>query len=144
MYNDLHRFHARLEAALDARLSAECALTAGRFEVLDVIGREGTCRVTYIAEELGITWGGASKLVDRLEAARLCKRLPNPEDGRSSLIEISAAGKRTLTKATRIVSDELELRIGTVLAQRPLDQLSTSLRRLRESTTVWDVASASA
>ena len=38
------------------------------------------CRVYDIAGELGITTGGTSKLVDRIEADGRCRRLPNHAD----------------------------------------------------------------
>lgn len=36
---------------------------------MQVIARRGTCRVQDIADEMAITVGGTSKLVDRLESA---------------------------------------------------------------------------
>jgi DNA-binding MarR family transcriptional regulator len=42
--------------------------------------RLSRCRVYDIAHELGITTGGTSKLVDRIEARGYCRRLPNPDD----------------------------------------------------------------
>ena len=138
MFTDLHRFHDQLEAAVEARLVADCGLALGRYEVLEVISRTDACRVNDIADELAITWGGASKLVDRLEAAQLCTRRPNPDDGRSSLIRLTAAGKRALTKARKSLDSELDLRVGGVLGQRPLDQLATALRRLNDSAREWD------
>lgn len=133
IFVDLHRVHEQLVAVVDARLSADCGLTLGRMEVLDVIARQGTCRVNDIADELGITWGGTSKIVDRLEAARLCKRRPNPEDGRSSLIELTAAGRRSLTKAVKVMTSELDQHVGSVLGARALGQLAASCRLLRGS-----------
>jgi hypothetical protein len=50
-----------------------------------------------IAEELSLTVGGTSKLVDRIEAAGHCVRRANPDDRRSSIIELTprrAAGTR--------------------------------------------------
>jgi DNA-binding MarR family transcriptional regulator len=47
-----------------------------------------------IAHELAITTGGTSKLVDRIEASGYCRRLPNPADRRSSLLELTPAGQR--------------------------------------------------
>ena len=54
--------------------------------------RAGVCRVLDIAEALSITVGGASKVVDKVEAAGLCRRQPNPTDGRSNLIQLTETG----------------------------------------------------
>jgi DNA-binding MarR family transcriptional regulator len=51
------------------------------------------CRVFDINEQLSITVG-ASKLVDRIEAAGLCRRRVNPDDRRSRFIELTPAGRR--------------------------------------------------
>ena len=133
MFVDLNRVHEHLVALVDARLAVDCGLTLGRFEVLSVIARDGSCRVNDIADELGITWGGTSKIVDRLEAARLCERRPNPHDGRSSLIEVTAAGRRSLTKAAKAINDELKRLIGPVLNARALAQFSSACRTLRNA-----------
>ena len=53
-----------------------------------------TCRVHEISRDLGNTIGAASKLVDRLERAGLAQRRPNPADGRSSFVALTAAGER--------------------------------------------------
>jgi len=57
------------------------------------------CRVYDIATELSSTTGGTSKLVDRIEASGYCRRLPNPADRRSSLLELTEEGQRMLAEA---------------------------------------------
>ena len=144
VFVDLHRVSEYLVAAIDTRLAADCELTLGRFEVLAVVSRVGFCRVNDIADDLGITWGGTSKIVDRLEAAQLCKRRPNPEDGRSSLIELTASGRRALAKATKAMTKELDQRVGSILGVREVDQLAASICALRSSTRQDDVEGRSA
>lgn len=131
MYHELVRFETELWDAVDARLRADHDLPLGRFESLRIVGGRGACRVQDIAEDLAITVGGTSKVVDRLEAAGLCRRRGNPDDRRSSLIELTAAGRRLLAKASVSFDDELERRVGTVITPRALQQLTTTLTRLR-------------
>lgn len=133
MFVNFHRVHEQLVGAIDNRLTADCGLTLGRVEVLEVIARLETCRVNDIADEIGITWGGASKIVDRLEGTRLCHRRPNPEDGRSSLIQLTATGRRALTKAVKVMTDELDEQVGGVLSAAALGQLAVSCRTMRLS-----------
>jgi len=71
-----------------------------------------------------ITVGGTSKLIDRIESSGHCRRRPNPEDGRSSVIELTASGRRLLDKATQAVDDELTVRLGDVLTPRMLQQFA--------------------
>jgi hypothetical protein len=90
LFSDLVRLEIELWNAVDARLRAVHDLPLARFEPMQVIARTPQCRVQDIATELSITVGGTSKIVDRLEAAGLCRRQPDPDDGRSSLIELNS------------------------------------------------------
>ena len=137
VFADLVRFETRLWNAVESRLATECGLTIGRYDVLVVLGASSPCRVNDIAEKLDITWGGTSKLVDRLEAAALCTRRPNPDDGRSSLIELTPSGRRMLKKARQIVESELHLRLDGVLTVQGLDRFARTVARLRTSTDGW-------
>ncbi len=63
--------------------------------------------------ELGITTGGTSKLVDRIEAGGYGRRLPNPQDRRSSLLELAPEGRRLFGEAAEAFDDELRRRLST-------------------------------
>jgi MarR family transcriptional regulator, organic hydroperoxide resistance regulator len=91
------------------------------------------CRVYDIANELGITTGGTSKLVDRIEASGYCRRLPNPDDRRSSLLELTEEGRRMLAEAGTAFDDELQHRLGAALPERTLRQFASTLTRLRHA-----------
>jgi len=131
LFHQLVRFETELWNAVDARLRADFDLPLSRLEPMQVIARHPSCRVNDIAEELSITIGGTSKLVDRIEAAGYCIRRANPDDGRSSVIELTAAGRRVLAKAAKAFEDELETRIGSTVSARSLQQLYSSIVKLR-------------
>lgn len=131
LFSDLIRFETELWNAVDSRLRAEFDLPLARFEPMQVIERVPGCRVYDIAAELSITVGGTSKLVDRIEAAGHCRRVANPFDRRSSLIELTAAGRRLLVKAAKVFEEELQARIGSVVSSRQLEQFGTTLDKLR-------------
>ena len=138
LFHQLVRFETELWNAVDARLRDDFDLPLSRLEPMQVIARHPSCRVNDIAEELSITIGGTSKLVDRIEAAVYCVRRANPEDGRSSVIELTAAGRRLLTKASKAFEDELETRIGSAVSARSLQQLYTCIVKLRAANTSED------
>jgi len=75
--------------------------------------------------------GGAGKLIDRIEASGYCRRRPNPADRRSSLLELTPAGRRLLADARTAFDDELERRLGAPLPERTRRQFATTLNRLR-------------
>jgi DNA-binding MarR family transcriptional regulator len=131
LFNDLIRFEIELWNAVDARLKADLNLPLTHFEPMSVIDRLPRCRVFDIATELGITTGGTSKLVDRIEASGYCRRLPNPDDRRSSLLELTPAGQRVLAEAGAAFDDELQRWLGAAVPERTLRQFAATLSRLR-------------
>ena len=135
LFSELIRFETELWNAIDARLRFECDLPMSRFEPMQVIARREACRVNDIAEVLAITVGGASKLVDRIEASGLCRRRANPEDGRSSIIELTTAGGNLLDQATETFEEELANRLGSAVSAQSLRQFSETLTELRIANT---------
>jgi DNA-binding MarR family transcriptional regulator len=131
VFNNLIRFEIELWNSVDARLKSQFDLPLTHFEPMSVMSRLPKCRVYDIASELGITTGGTSKLVDRIEASGYCRRVPNPDDRRSSLLELTPAGKRLLADAGTAFDDELQRRLGAAVPERTLRQFAATLARLR-------------
>jgi len=131
LFNDIIRFEIELWNAVDARLKSEFDLPLTHFEPMSVMDRLPGCRVYDIASELGITTGGTSKLVDRIEASGFCRRLPNPADRRSSLLELTPEGQRMLAEAGIAFDEELRRLLGSAVPERTLRQFATTLARLR-------------
>jgi DNA-binding MarR family transcriptional regulator len=131
LFNDLVRLEVELWDAVERRLRDEGRVGLGSFQTLDVIARVPDCRVGDVVRELSITVGGASKAVDRVEAAGLCARRPHPGDRRSSVIVLTAKGARARAAAEAVVVSELEQRIGAVLSTTAQAQLARTVARLR-------------
>ena len=131
VFNDIVRFEIQIWNAVDARLKSEFGLPLTHFEPMSVMDRLPRCRVYDIATELSITTGGTSKLVDRIEADGYCRRLPNPDDRRSSLLELTPAGRRLFAEAGVAFDDELQRQLGAVVPERTLRQFAATLTRLR-------------
>jgi len=131
LFSELVRLETELWDAVEKRLQKDHGVNLPTFEFVQVISRVPNCRVQDIAAELSITVGGTSKIVDRIEAAGLCVRRANPSDRRSSIIELTAPGKRLATRAAATVDDELRLRLGAALPERSLAQFTRTLTKLR-------------
>lgn len=131
LFDRLTRFETELWNAVDRRLRAEHGLPLNRFEPMRVIAERSRCRVWDIANALSLTLGGTSKLVDRLEESGLCRRLPNPDDGRSSLIELTAEGAALHERAAASFSAELAERLALALPSRSVDRLGALLDEVR-------------
>ena len=131
VFNDLIRFEIEIWNAVEARLKAEFGLPLTHFEPMSVMDRVPGCRVYDIATELGITTGGTSKLIDRIEANGYCRRLPNPADRRSSLLELTEEGKRIFAASGEAFDEELQRWLGSAVPERTLRQFAATLTRLR-------------
>jgi DNA-binding MarR family transcriptional regulator len=131
LFRDLVRLEVELWDAVEARLLDDCDLPLTWFEPMQVIQERDGCRVYDIAKELSITVGGTSKLVDRIEAAGLCRRRPNPDDARSSIIELTPAGRRRLASATEALEDEVATRLAPLVSAQALQRFASTLRTLR-------------
>jgi DNA-binding MarR family transcriptional regulator len=81
----------RLGQLVDRELSAE-SVGAVDYALLSLIGVRGPVRLTEVAGELGMPLTTASDAIRRLETGGRVERLPNPEDGRSSLFRLSESG----------------------------------------------------
>jgi MarR family transcriptional regulator, organic hydroperoxide resistance regulator len=133
LFNDLIRFEIEIWNAIDARLKKDFSLPLTHLEPMLVIERLPGCRVYDIANELRITTGGTSKLVDRIEASGYCRRLANPADRRSSVLELTAAGRSIVAQASEAFDDELQRWLGSAVPERTLRQFANTLARLRQS-----------
>ena len=131
LLRELGRTSTQFAAAVDRRLQREVGLPLVLFDPMSVIASRESCRVYELASELGVSSGGASKLVDRLEARDYCHRFPNPVDRRSSLLKLTPAGGALLVKAQRIVDAELDVMLGSRLSSIQIEQLAAMLHDLR-------------
>jgi DNA-binding MarR family transcriptional regulator len=99
-----------------------------------VIGSCEQCQVRDITDGLLLTTGGASKLVDRLELAGLCRRQPHPQDRRSAVIGLTPTGRQLLSDASQTIEAVLRARIGSALSPSCLRQLvSHAVNSLKKS-----------
>lgn len=127
IFSDLVRAETRLFNQVDARLrAAHEGLLLGQFQMLDLIATTPECRVSDIVGSMDIAVGTASKAVDRLEAAGLCRRASNPHDRRSSILELTASGERVHGAATPTVEAAIAERLQGIAA----DDLATTARVL--------------
>lgn len=144
VFDELIRFETELWNAVDGRLRADHDLALSWYEPMQVIARTERCRVHDVATDLSITVGGTSKLVDRIEAAGYCRRRANPDDRRSSIIELTPAGRTLLREATTTFEAELTNRLGAAASKRTLDQFSRTLTQLRSANRAADTNERSA
>jgi DNA-binding MarR family transcriptional regulator len=100
------RAHQILIAELDAKLRP-FGITFSRFETLVLLSysHNGSLPLSKVGERLQVHATSVTNVIDRLEAAGLVRREPNPRDGRGTLAVITPAGRRVAKEATRILND---------------------------------------
>jgi MarR family transcriptional regulator, organic hydroperoxide resistance regulator len=140
LFRDLVRLETSLWNRVDARVHQEHGLPLAWLEVMQVVSTTPGCRVLDVAEALFITVGGASKVVDKVQAGGWCIRLPNPSDGRSSLIELTESGESLLEAANVTFEDALAAYLGAAAPTGELTRLSNTLDRLRRHLITTDPA----
>ena len=87
---------ALMGVTLRSVAAAPVPLTVPQHRVLLLVATDGPRRVGGLAADLGVNQSSASRLVDRLLAQGLVRRLPDPADGRASLVALSALGEKVL------------------------------------------------
>lgn len=118
-----------LQARLD-RIAAAYGLShQGDLEVLTELDLVGPLTPSELAEDLLLTSGGMTVRLNRLQAAGLIERQPNPQDGRGVLIHLTPAGKELAEDALTTLLQAQTAIIGTL---KPSDRnhLSRLLRTL--------------
>jgi MarR family transcriptional regulator, organic hydroperoxide resistance regulator len=133
VFSDVGRVRAQLETAVNLRLRSELGLPLMLFESMTAIADVEICRVQELATGLGVSAGSASKLADRLCALGYCQRLPNPEDRRSSFLQLTPTGQRKFAVAARSVDQELERLLKPMLSAIQIAELAATLRQLRHA-----------
>ncbi len=98
---------------------------------LRVVRSTPGCRVQELAAGLGLSVGGASKSADRLERRGWLRRIDNPADRRSQLLELTDDGIAAAAQGDAIVDAVLGELVIPVLGEAGANRLSAELARLR-------------
>lgn len=89
----LHFANSQKLTALLTRALADAPLTADEFAVYSLLNLVGPVTPKLLAGDLGLPASTMSHYLRRMATAGHLDRQPNPDDGRSSLIALTPAGK---------------------------------------------------
>ena len=98
------------------------------FEIMTTLEEAGTLHVTEIGEKLQIP---KPHLIDKLVALAMVERQPDARDRRIINIALTSRGKTLLKKHRRMIEGAIKKSL-TYLTDEELEELSTSLRKLRQ------------
>ncbi|MEW2402490.1 MarR family transcriptional regulator [Streptomyces sp. NPDC046862] len=125
----------RLEYILGRALEQECGISHLVFEVLLILGRAGEPGLSMraIAQEQVLTTGGATRLVDRMEAAGLVERAEAPGDRRGRLVRLTPLGEETTVRASRLHVENIRRYFLAPLPPEDRERFAEDLRILSHS-----------
>lgn len=118
----LVRTHTRLWEQVEAQMRRDSGLTMARYDVLTHLDMaDGRLGLTGLASSILLSQSGLSKLLDRMEAAGLVRRDPDPRDGRAAFAAITPQGRSLVRKACHSHHEFLRQTFGKALddSRRP-------------------------
>ncbi|MDX1507015.1 MAG: MarR family transcriptional regulator [Woeseiaceae bacterium] len=111
----------------DAALAlADLDLELFEYDALSALRRQGkpfALPATTLARETDLSSGAMTNRIDRLEARKLVTRVQDPQDRRTVVVRLTAAGKRLIDRAVGLRLD---------VADRSMRELDTAQRRQLE------------
>ncbi len=90
------------------RYARESGLSISHFAAIFHLYRNGSCGVTEIGEQLGVTSAAASQMLERLVQQGVVLRTEDPKDRRVKRIVLTDKGRRILEEAIRARQSWLE------------------------------------
>ena len=129
----MEAYHS-LEKQLGAALEEQVGVPHTWFEVMLRISRaaDGLAPMGSLADQVALTGGGVTRMVDRMAAAGLVERVPCASDRRVVYAGLTPEGRAVLDKAVSVHDDNLR-RMLCDFTDRELVALDELLRRLRSA-----------
>jgi DNA-binding MarR family transcriptional regulator len=121
----------RIHRTMDETL-AEFGLDSAEHKALSALAQAGPpYRSTpgKLARRMDLSSGAMTNRLDRLEQAGLIRRLPDPDDRRGVVVELTDEGRRVYQQAVGAQAKK-EALITAALNEREKKQLNSLLRRL--------------
>ena len=107
-------------------------ITAAQFVVFNSIAKGRGCTIGELCRVLGYDSGAMTRLLDRIEKKGLVRRVANPDDRRSYLIELTEQSAALVPKARR----QVQAVFGELLhgfEEREAVALKASLEKILEN-----------
>jgi MarR family transcriptional regulator, 2-MHQ and catechol-resistance regulon repressor len=136
-FGRLVEVHSALGQQLGRSLEEQSGIPHTWFEVLLRISRAdgGQINMGTLAQQVALTSGGITRLLDRMIAAGLVQRVPCPTDRRVYFAALTKQGRTKLDKAAKVHAANLRQAFAGFTASdlRTFDDLLDQLRSARIS-----------
>ncbi len=114
------------------RVAEQVGLHVTDLQCINILDLLGPLRPGELAEHTGLTTGGITVALDRLEKAKYIRRQPNPNDRRSVLVQVVPARLRKLDAHYRTIRE----RLGILLAGFSEAELAAVLKFFKATNAV--------
>ncbi|MBU3161596.1 MarR family transcriptional regulator [Clostridium frigoris] len=122
-----------LKNKLDKALK-EFGITAAQFSVIiQIYSSDQPITAAEIAKKLGSDRPTISGIINKLEKKGIVLKIDNPEDKRSSYLEIHKESNKLVEKI-KIISDELTINIFSIYSEEETKQFTRMIFKLIEGT----------
>lgn len=112
------------------RVAAASGATPTEFRALYFVAAGAATTPGELGRQLGLTTGATTNLLDRIEAAGLVRRTPNPADRRSVLLEATEEGLGAASASRRLWTEAFAAAVG----ERDAPAIAEALFRMAEQT----------
>ncbi|MCF0041053.1 MarR family winged helix-turn-helix transcriptional regulator [Dyadobacter fanqingshengii] len=130
LFLNLTTVQALITKRFDSKLSSH-GVSLNEFLILFHLGEapDEKMRRVDLAEKIGLTASGITRMLTPLEKLGMVKREANSRDARVSYVKLANAGKRVLTEATA-TAEGLADQILSPVKTKKLDEISKMLLEL--------------
>ncbi len=105
-------------------------ITIPQFRLLVVLRTRGAMKQAVLAEHLGVNPSTINRMVERLIAAGLVDRQPNPDSRREVVLDLTDIGRRIVTRVTQ----QRRREIARIVARMPVQRRTQLIEALESFT----------
>lgn len=132
-WREVMHVHATVTSAIDDVLRSEVGIPGTWYEALvEIAFAGGTMRMHEFAEETTLTKSGATRFVDRLEAAGLVERTSCPDDRRAYNLALTEKGRGVQKASDPHVLTVIEEQFGKHMTEEEASLIHRALIRTRK------------
>ena len=132
----LRRIGEMIAKELDSYLQKTCGITLSQFATLAILyhamGRGEKVPLSELAENLTVTRGNVTGLIDRLRAQKYVRRIRDRNDRRRILVSITPVGAAKFESSIPHHKKFMQSVIGAILTHEERTQLHRLLRKIDE------------
>jgi DNA-binding MarR family transcriptional regulator len=127
-----------LSRKISARLRAEFKISTARFDTLAQLhAAGGEMTMGELSEQLMVTSGNVTGLIDGMTADKLVKRRPHAADGRSIIISMTPTGRNLFAKVRAALSKWMGEAMED-MGDAEIEQLVKLFGKLKHSADKWE------